>query len=188
MDVYHYSSPSEIYTLLQVPQEPGFISDHLQFQSCSDPHIEVKSAVHAEKKFKDCVNKDESGELKKLDSFGRWMDKEIGGDCDESLMASDSGNYWNTIDADNDDKEVSSLSRHMHLDTDMLGPSLSQEQLFTIHDFSPDWTYSGDTTEDTTKDSSKVCILWFGMLLFIHILKVLLAWLLPLVNARESKV
>ncbi|KAM1194907.1 hypothetical protein ACFX2J_021481 [Malus domestica] len=29
-------------------------------------------------------------ELKKLDSFGRWMDKEIGVDCDDSLMASDS--------------------------------------------------------------------------------------------------
>lgn len=45
----------------------------------------------------------------------------------------------------------------MHLATNMLGPSLPHEQLFTIHDFSPDWTYSGDTTEDTT-NSSKVLI------------------------------
>ncbi|GJU59498.1 calmodulin-binding transcription activator 3 isoform X1 [Tanacetum coccineum] len=30
------------------------------------------------------------GELKKLDSFGRWMDKEMGGDCEDSLMASNS--------------------------------------------------------------------------------------------------
>ncbi|XP_035539286.1 calmodulin-binding transcription activator 3-like isoform X2 [Juglans regia] len=144
--------------IVQVQREPGFISDHPQFQSCSDPHIEVKSTFHAEKKSKDGVNNNEAGELKKLDSFGRWMDKEIGGDCDDSLMASDSGNYWNTLDADNDDKEVSSLSHHMHLDTDMLGPSLAQEQLFTIQDFSPDWTYSGDTTVDTAKDSSKVLI------------------------------
>ncbi|KAJ8528909.1 hypothetical protein K7X08_030649 [Anisodus acutangulus] len=73
------------------------------------------------------IDSDEARSLKKLDSFGRWMDREIGGDCDESLMASDSGNYWNTLDTDNGDKEVSSLSCHMQLGTDSLGPSLSQE-------------------------------------------------------------
>lgn len=96
----------------------------------------------------------ESVELKKLDSFGRWMDKEIGVDCDDSLMASDSGNYWNTLEAENGDREVSSLSGHMQLDVDSLGPSLSQEQLFSIFDFSPDWAYSG--TE--TKVYNRVCI------------------------------
>ena len=84
-----------------------------------------------------------SAELKKLDSFSRWMDVTIGVDCDDSLMATDSGNYWNTLDAENDDKEVSSLSHHIQLDIDSLGPSLSQEQLFSICDFSPDWAYSG---------------------------------------------
>ncbi|XP_065863920.1 calmodulin-binding transcription activator 3-like isoform X2 [Euphorbia lathyris] len=85
-------------------------------------------------------------ELKKLDSFGRWMDKEIGGDYNDSLMASDSANYWNTL-AENDDKEVSSLSHHMQLDVESLGPSLAHEQLFTIHDFSPDWAFSGVETK-----------------------------------------
>ncbi|KAJ1418700.1 P-loop containing nucleoside triphosphate hydrolase [Sesbania bispinosa] len=94
----------------------------------------------------------ESGGLKKLDSFGRWMDKEIGGDYDNSLMASDSGNYWGTLDAHNEDKEVSSL-RHMQLDMDSLGPSLSQEQLFSIHDFSPDWAILG--LEQSKKLSSE---------------------------------
>ncbi|XP_072975086.1 calmodulin-binding transcription activator 3-like [Typha angustifolia] len=80
--------------------------------------------------------------LKRLDSFGRWMSKEIGKDCDDSLMASDSGDYWNALDTQGDDKEVTSLSRHMQLDIVALGPSLSQEQLFSILDFSPDWAYS----------------------------------------------
>ncbi|XP_052207577.1 calmodulin-binding transcription activator 3-like isoform X2 [Diospyros lotus] len=93
------------------------------------------------------ANNEGAGELKKLDSFGRWMDKEIGGDCDDSLMASDSGNYWNTLDTENEDKEVSSLSHHMQLDVDSLGPSLSQEQLFSIFDFAPDWAYSGIETK-----------------------------------------
>lgn len=80
--------------------------------------------------------------LKKLDSFGRWMSKEIGGDGDESLVASDSGTYWNTLDNQNGVEEVSSLSRQMQLDIDLMGPSLSQEQLFSIIDFSPDWAYT----------------------------------------------
>ncbi|XP_060197513.1 calmodulin-binding transcription activator 2-like isoform X1 [Lycium barbarum] len=93
------------------------------------------------------LDSDEAGRLNKLDSFGRWMDREISGDGDESLMASDSGNYWNTLDTDNEDKEVSSLSRHMQLDTDYLGPSPSQAQLFSISDFAPDWVYSGVETK-----------------------------------------
>eukprot|EP01018_Ginkgo_biloba_P000975 Gb_11889 [translate_table: standard] len=79
--------------------------------------------------------------LKKLDSFGRWMSREIGGDGDDSLVASDSGMYWNTLDSQNGVEEVSSLSRQMQLDVDLMGPSLSQDQLFSISDFSPDWAY-----------------------------------------------
>lgn len=133
---------------VQGPLEHNFHLVHPQFQNCSSSHVADTSTAHIENKSKeDGANNDASGELKKLDSFGRWMDKEIGGDCDDSLMASDSGNYWNTLDTQNDDKEVSSLSRHMQLDTDSLAPSLSQEQLFTINDFSPDWAYSEDETK-----------------------------------------
>ncbi|XVE82340.1 hypothetical protein DITRI_Ditri15bG0140500 [Diplodiscus trichospermus] len=67
------------------------------------------------------------------------MDKGIGGDCDDSLMASGSANYWNTLEIATGDNEVSSLSHHMQLDIDSLGPFLFQEQLFSIVDFSPDW-------------------------------------------------
>uniref|UniRef100_A0A7N2R6B9 CG-1 domain-containing protein n=1 Tax=Quercus lobata TaxID=97700 RepID=A0A7N2R6B9_QUELO len=147
--------------VVQVPQERGSNLVRPQFQNCSDPHVVVTSTIHVEKKSEDGgKDNNETVGLKKLDSFGRWMDKEIGGDCDDSLMGSDSGNYWNTntLDAENDEKEVSSLSHHMQLEINSLGPSLSQQQVFTIHDFAPDWTYSGDTTEDTTKDRTKVLI------------------------------
>ena len=120
----------------------------LQSQNYSGPQKVVSSSMQIVNEPKDSgLNNDEPGELKKLDSFGRWMDKEIGGDCDDSLMASDSTNYWNTLDTETDDKEVSSLSHHMQLDIDSLGPSLSQEQLFSIVDFSPDWAYSGVETK-----------------------------------------
>uniref|UniRef100_A0A5B6ZN30 Putative calmodulin-binding transcription activator 3 isoform X1 n=2 Tax=Davidia involucrata TaxID=16924 RepID=A0A5B6ZN30_DAVIN len=119
-----------------------------QFQNHSGSQGMITSTAKFENSAKvDGVGHEEAGELKKLDSFGRWMDKEIGGDCDDSLMASDSGNYWNTLDTENDDKEVSSLSRHMQLEIDSMGPSLSQEQLFSIVDFAPDWVYSGIETK-----------------------------------------
>lgn len=80
--------------------------------------------------------------LKKLDSFGRWMSREIGGDGEDSLVASDSGMYWNTLEGQNGVEEVSSLSRQIQLDGDLMSPSLSKDQLFSISDFSPDWAYS----------------------------------------------
>ncbi|XP_038980339.1 calmodulin-binding transcription activator 1-like isoform X2 [Phoenix dactylifera] len=117
--------------------------------SVPDQPLEYEAEVSnaSEKPLESDAHNNEHGDLKKLDSFGRWMNKEIGKDCDDSLMASDSCNYWNALDSQNDDKEVSSLSRHMRLDVDSLGPSLSQEQLFSIVDFSPDWTYSGVETK-----------------------------------------
>ncbi|KAG1371407.1 calmodulin-binding transcription activator 1 [Cocos nucifera] len=117
--------------------------------SVPDQPLEYETEVSntSNKPSKSDAHNDEHGDLKKLDSFGRWMNKEIGKDCNDSLMASDSGNYWNALDTQNDDKEVSSLPRHMQLDIDSLGPSLSQEQLFSIVDFSPDWAYSGVETK-----------------------------------------
>ncbi|XP_068661957.1 calmodulin-binding transcription activator 3-like [Aristolochia californica] len=91
-------------------------------------------------------NGERQEELKKLDSFGRWMNREIGRDCDDSLMTSNSPLYWCSLDSESN-KDVSSLSSHMQLDVDSLGPSLSKDQLFSIIDFSPDWAFSGEETK-----------------------------------------
>ncbi|KAG4932196.1 hypothetical protein JHK87_046198 [Glycine soja] len=142
----------DLPTVNQVKNEHGLDSFHAQVHDHNDHPVVATTKILVEQKLQDGgLYNDESeqveyGEMKKLDSFGRWMDKEIGGDCDNSLMASDSGNYWSTLDAHSEDKEVSSL-RHMQLDVDSLGPSLSQEQLFSIHDFSPDWAYTGVRTK-----------------------------------------
>ncbi|KAL7192584.1 hypothetical protein ACSBR2_024412 [Camellia fascicularis] len=79
--------------------------------------------------------------LKKLDSFDRWMSKELG-DVNESHVHSSSGTYWETVETE-DGVDDSSISPQVHLDTYMLGPSLSQDQLFSIIDFSPNWAYAG---------------------------------------------
>ncbi|XP_044468688.1 calmodulin-binding transcription activator 3-like isoform X2 [Mangifera indica] len=78
--------------------------------------------------------------LKKTDSFSRRMSKGLG-DVKELHMQSSSGAYWDTIENENE-VEDSKTPPQVHLDT-MLGPSVSQDQLYSIIDFSPNWSYAG---------------------------------------------
>ncbi|KAL4645329.1 hypothetical protein ACB092_02G227900 [Castanea dentata] len=80
-------------------------------------------------------------ELKKLHSFNRWMSKELG-DVNESHTQSSSGAYWDTVESENRVDE-SNISHQVCLINYTLGPSLSQDQLFSIIDFSPNWAYEG---------------------------------------------
>lgn len=74
--------------------------------------------------------------LKKLDSFNQWMSKELG-DVSESHMQTSSRAYWDSVETDNCVED----SSQVRLDNYVLSPSLSQEQLFSIIDFSPNWAY-----------------------------------------------
>ena len=78
--------------------------------------------------------------LKKLDSFDRWMSKELG-DVKETQTQSTSGTYWEAVESENG-VDDSIISPQVHLDSYVLGPSLSQDQLFSIIDFSPNWAYA----------------------------------------------
>lgn len=79
--------------------------------------------------------------LKNLDSFGRWMSKELG-DVNESQMQSSSGAYWEAVGS-----EVgvvnSNISSQVEFETYTISPSLSQDQLYSIIDFSPNCAYAG---------------------------------------------
>ncbi|XP_058096807.1 calmodulin-binding transcription activator 3-like isoform X2 [Magnolia sinica] len=85
------------------------------------------------------------GGLKKFDSFSRWMSKELGEVADANVQSS-SAVYWDTIESGNV-VEDSSMSPQEQLDSYMLSPSLSHDQLFSILDFSPNWTYTGSETK-----------------------------------------
>ncbi|XP_076893545.1 calmodulin-binding transcription activator 3-like [Bidens hawaiensis] len=78
--------------------------------------------------------------LKKLDSFDRWMTKELG-DVKESQAQSTSGTYWEAVENENG-VDDSIISPQVHLDS-YVGPSLSQDQLFSIIDFSPNSANAG---------------------------------------------
>ena len=79
--------------------------------------------------------------LKKLDSFDRWMSRELG-DVNESHIQSSSGTYWETVGND-DGLGDSNIAPQVHIDSYMMSPSIAQDQLFSIIDFSPNWAYSG---------------------------------------------
>ncbi|KAL4560153.1 hypothetical protein LXL04_032302 [Taraxacum kok-saghyz] len=121
-------------------------TSHDFFDAGLFPDSEVKVHVNEKSEALNLQDNDTKG-LKKMDSFGRWMCQELGGDCDDSIMASDSGTYWNGIETGNSKSEVSNLSHHMQLNTGLVGPSLAQEQLFSISDFAPDWAYTQTETK-----------------------------------------
>ncbi|XWS68294.1 hypothetical protein CRYUN_Cryun04dG0078600 [Craigia yunnanensis] len=72
--------------------------------------------------------------LKKVDSFSRWISKELG-EVDNLQMQSSSGIAWSTVECGSVSDEAS------------LSSSLSQDQLFSIVDFSPKWAYIDLETE-----------------------------------------
>lgn len=72
--------------------------------------------------------------LKKVDSFSRWVSKELG-EVDNLHMQSSPGISWSTDECG-----------HV-IDDSSLSPSLSQDQLFSIYDFSPKWAYAESETE-----------------------------------------
>ncbi|KAJ4829592.1 hypothetical protein Tsubulata_038398 [Turnera subulata] len=72
---------------------------------------------------------DEEESLKKVDSFSRWVTKELGEDGDLHTR-SITGISWSNVECDNG------------IDGSSLSPSLSQDQLFSIINFSPKWAYT----------------------------------------------
>ncbi|XP_020088395.1 calmodulin-binding transcription activator 3-like isoform X1 [Ananas comosus] len=87
----------------------------------------------------------EADGLKKYDSFSRWMSKELE-EVDDSQLRSNSEPYWNTVD-DESVVESSNISNHEPLDSYAVSPSLSQDQLFSIIDFSPSWAFASLETK-----------------------------------------
>ncbi|KAL9414496.1 hypothetical protein AB3S75_042878 [Citrus x aurantiifolia] len=73
------------------------------------------------------------GNLEKVDSFSRWMSKEL--EEVDNLHVQSSGIQWSTEECGN------------VVDDSSLSPSLSQDQLFSIIDFSPKWTYTDPEIE-----------------------------------------
>jgi calmodulin-binding transcription activator len=81
--------------------------------------------------------------LEKGDSFNRWMSKEL--EEVDSKFKPNSDTLWNTVEAEGVLENTEGSSHH--LDTYAVGPMISQDQLFSIIDYSPSWAYVGMTTK-----------------------------------------
>ncbi|KAG7539148.1 Ankyrin repeat [Arabidopsis suecica] len=73
--------------------------------------------------------------LKKVDSFSRWVSKELGEMEDLQMQSSSGGIAWTSVECENA-AAGSSLS-----------PSLSEDQRFTMIDFWPKWTQTDSEVE-----------------------------------------
>ncbi|XP_028550153.1 calmodulin-binding transcription activator 2 isoform X2 [Dendrobium catenatum] len=87
--------------------------------------------------------------LKKYDSFSRWASNELG-EVDDSQITLNSGIYWSTLESDSVIAE-SSVQNQEHFDTYLMSPLISHDQLFSIIDFSPNWTYAEMETKVLVK-------------------------------------
>lgn len=121
--------------LLQIHHGNTEHDNYLKSDSKGNMNLEEKSYISGVKQPLLDGSFAEEG-LKKLDSFNRWMSKELG-DVNESHMQIGSRTDWESVESDNcvDD------SSQVRMDYYVLSPSLSQEQLFSIIDFSPNWAY-----------------------------------------------
>lgn len=135
--------------LLQIQQGNNEHEECLKSVSKSNIPLEEKSYITGIKQSLVDGPFAEEG-LKKLDSFNRWMSKELG-DVNESHMQTSSRADWDTVESENcvDD------SSQARLDNYELSPSLSQDQLFSIIDFSPNWAY--ETSEVKVVNVIPIC-------------------------------
>jgi calmodulin-binding transcription activator len=92
----------------------------------------------------DLLKIDSTG-LKKHDSFSRWMSKELTGVVDLDIK-SNSDTLWSSRETLND-SDGSSVLTNEQLDAYVVSPSLSQDQLFSILDVSPNCAYIGLNTK-----------------------------------------
>ncbi|XP_042385291.1 calmodulin-binding transcription activator 3-like isoform X1 [Zingiber officinale] len=83
--------------------------------------------------------------LKKYDSFSRWMSKELGEVEDTHIKASPV-EYWSTVGSDIVVGD-SDITNQGSADAYIMSLSLSQDQLFSIIDFAPNWVHAGMETK-----------------------------------------
>ncbi|XP_065850791.1 calmodulin-binding transcription activator 2 isoform X2 [Euphorbia lathyris] len=107
-----------------------------EVQALSQGEYEKDISVEENSKYnfikKPLLDKEEG--FKKVDSFSRWVSRELA-DVDDLHMRSSSGLSWSTVECENVGNDSS------------LSPSVSQDQLFSIIDFSPKWAYADSKLE-----------------------------------------
>ncbi|XP_026437762.1 calmodulin-binding transcription activator 2-like isoform X1 [Papaver somniferum] len=82
-------------------------------------------------------------EKSRTDSFNRWMSKELGEVNDSHTKSSF---YWDSTESENVVNNAN-IPPQLNLDAYLLSPSVAQDQLFSITDFSPNWGYTNSESK-----------------------------------------
>jgi len=119
--------------LLGLGKETGYASPEIDPDLFSFDFEPKEQSVHQNLHMKHAYAKES---LTKVDSFSKWI-KELAS-VDDLHMQSSPGILWGTDGCGN------------VIDDTSLDLSLSQDQLFSIHDFSPKWAYADSEIEVLT--------------------------------------
>ncbi|KAL9272396.1 Calmodulin-binding transcription activator 3-like protein [Drosera capensis] len=139
----------------QTPNSAGPELSPMQFDLQRNLHLERLNAQHQSGMFGEgsyipkqpLIGSLQAAEnLPKVDSFSKWASKELGDVGDLSLGSASNISWCNTTDTGNA-VDGPSVSHEIQLDSYAMSPSISQDQLFSILDFSPSWTYPEVDTE-----------------------------------------
>ncbi|MCI06634.1 calmodulin-binding transcription activator 2-like, partial [Trifolium medium] len=140
------------------PKEKLAHQNYLEETVDGHPQVDLKSNSANEVPSEETINyplsvrrtlldRDES--LRKVDSFNRWITKALG-EVDNLNMQSSPGISWSTDECG-----------HV-IDETSLSPSLSQDQLYSINDFSPKWADAESDTEIPTDLPLVRCMQFFS--------------------------
>lgn len=130
------------FVAFQFSSATGDLSTENSFPQPNDGSLEAAIAYPFLKTQSSNLSDILKDSFKKTDSFTRWMSKELL-EVEDSQIQSTSGAYWSTEEADS----IIEASSREPLDQFTVSPMLSQDQLFSIVDFAPSWTYVGSKTK-----------------------------------------
>ncbi|CAA7401672.1 unnamed protein product [Spirodela intermedia] len=147
-EIFQNESILNVDSNVQEPWQPATTKNFLLMQVTNAEGSAVpKSAVDYSSLIKqlslDIPRREGETGLTKYDSFTRWMSKELG-EVDESQIRASSSVYWDALESEG---VIEDSGMPHNEDTYLLGPSLSQDQLFSIIDFSPNWSYTSVETK-----------------------------------------
>lgn len=131
--------PNEFHLNLSIAEVGGLLTSDLDTEK---DQVKEEDLSHYSSTRRPLIEDDV---FKKFDSFSRWMSKELG-EVHEAHVQPSSGIYWSTVESGNA-IEDSGMSPQLHDAYLLSPPSLSQDQLFSILDFSPNWAYTGVETK-----------------------------------------
>lgn len=161
-DESFFASSNELKELSELTNFQGLLSDGNAMNSNLENSTGNENYPFLKRPL---INSLQTGDsLRKVDSFSRWIAKELA-EADDLNMQSSGGISWSIMGSEYDSNMTAQLQGDV--DTLSLSPSISQDQLFSIINISPNWAYSNMET----KVLELISDLYFSSVLSVYCLR-----------------